>query len=125
MGRVVYAVSLAGSVRKFVPPFASLEVSGVGPAAAFRLDKTGDSAWGTGYGDRILTGQFLWVYPRLARGAYSCVFKALTPKWPAGGDPTIPGQSDQLFTYVVSAVNGSGVESQRGTTGTFNAATCP
>jgi hypothetical protein len=41
-----------------------------------------------------------------------------------GGDATNP-LSGQLFAYVVSAVNASGVESKRGTTGTFNAGTCP
>jgi hypothetical protein len=120
----IYAVSLAGSVRKFVPPFASLEVSGVGAAARFRLDKTGDWTWEDLFAATDVPVSFYRVYRGSIGGAYACVFKATTPKWPAGGDPINPA-AGQLFTYVVSAVNGAGVESIRGTTGTFNTATCP
>ena len=66
---------------------------------------------------------FYRVYRGSVNGAYSCVFKATTPKWTLGGDATNPA-GGQLFAYVVSAVNGAGVETMKGTTGTFNAVTC-
>ncbi len=120
----IYAVSLAGSVRKFVPPFTSLEVSGLGTAAALRLDKTGDWTWEDLFLATDVPVSFYRVYRGSVGGTYACAFKATAPRWPAGGDPTNPADG-QLFTYVVSAVNGAGVESIRGTTGTFNTTTCP
>jgi hypothetical protein len=120
----LYAVGQGGFVRKFVPPFTDLEVSGVGTANAFQLSKTGDWTWEDLFLATDVPVSYYRVYRGSIGGAYTCVLKATLPKWPSGGDATIPA-SDQLFCYVVCAVNGAGAESKRGTTGTFNAATCP
>jgi glucose/arabinose dehydrogenase len=119
-----YAVSLNGSVRKIVPPFADLEVSATGAAAPFLLSKTGDWTWE----DLFLASEepvsFYRVYRGAPGGAYNCIFKATTPKWALGGDAASPGPG-QLFAYVVTAVNASGAESRTGASGTFNGSTCP
>lgn len=120
----MYVTQLGGVVRKIVPPFTDLEVSGPGAAGAMRLDKTGDWTWEDVFLETDVPVSFYRVYRGSLGGAYTCVFKATTPKWPSGGDATNP-VSGQLFCYVVSAVNGVGAESKTGTTGTFNAATCP
>jgi glucose/arabinose dehydrogenase len=120
----IYTVGLNGSVRKVVPPFPDLEVSAEGAAAMLRLDKLGDWTWEDLFLATDVPVSFYRVYRGAVNGAYSCVFKATTPRWPLGGDATNPA-SGQLFAYVVSAVNASGVESKKGTTGTFNAGTCP
>jgi glucose/arabinose dehydrogenase len=120
----LYAVALGGVVEKFVPPFNALEVSGTGAAVVLRLSKTGDWTWENLFLATEVPVSFYRVYRGSVNGAYSCVFKATTPAWPAGGDPVnpIPGQ---LFAYVVRAVNPSNVETAAGTTGTFNSGTCP
>ena len=120
----VYVVSLGGVVRKFVPPFPNLEISGEGAADVLRLDKTGDWTWENLLMATDVPVSFYRIYRGSVNGAYSCVFKSTTPKWPAGGDAQNP-VSDQLFAYVVRAVDAAGVETMAGTTGTFNAGTCP
>jgi hypothetical protein len=120
----IYTVGLNGSVRKVVPPFPDLEVSAEGAAVMLRMDKTGDWTWEDMFLATDVPVSFYRVYRGSVNGAYSCVFKATTPRWSLGGDATNPA-GGQLFAYVVSAVNASGVESKRGTTGTFNAGTCP
>jgi glucose/arabinose dehydrogenase len=120
----IYTVGLNGSVRKVVPPFIDFEVSAAGAAAVLRLDKTGDWTWEDMFLTTDVPVSFYRVYRGTVNGAYSCVFKATTSKWTLGGDATNP-VSGQLFAYVVSAVNGAGVETKKGTTGTFNAGTCP
>jgi glucose/arabinose dehydrogenase len=120
----LYVTNLAGSIRKFVPPFANLEVSAVGAADLLRLDKTGDWTWEDVFKATDVPVTNYRVYRGSIAGAYSCVQKTTLPSWPAGGDPAIPA-TDQLFTYVVTAVNSVGAETATGTTGTFNAATCP
>jgi hypothetical protein len=120
----LYVTNLAGSIRKFVPPFPNLEVSAVGAADLLRLDKTGDWTWEDVFRATDVPVTNYRVYRGSIAGAYSCVQKTTLPSWPAGGDPAIPA-TDQLFTYVVTAVNSVGAETTTGTTGTFNAATCP
>jgi glucose/arabinose dehydrogenase len=120
----IYTVGLNGSVRKVVPPFPDFEVSAAGAATVLRLDKTGDWTWEDLFLATDVPVSFYRVYRGSVNGAYSCVFKATTPKWTLGGDTASP-VGGQLFTYVVSAVNGAGVETMKGTTGTFNAGTCP
>jgi hypothetical protein len=120
----VYGIGIFGFVLKFVPPFADLEVSGRGAAEMLRLDKTGRWTWEDLYLATDVPTTSYRVYRGSVGGAYTCVFKGTTPEWPAGGDPTSPG-ADQLFAYVVTAVDGAGNETKPGTTGSFNAATCP
>jgi hypothetical protein len=64
------------------------------------------------------------VYRGTPSGVFSCVFRATTPKWPAGGDPAVPSPG-QRFAYVVTAIDASGQETKPGATGTFDASTCP
>jgi glucose/arabinose dehydrogenase len=120
----LYAMALGGSVVKFVPPFGSLEVSASGAADALRLSKSGDWTWEDLFLSTEVPVSFYRVYRGAVNGAYSCVFKATSPKWPLGGDPVSP-VSGQLFAYIVRAVDGAGVETAAGTSGTFNAGTCP
>jgi len=120
----LFVVSLNGVVRKIVPPFGDLEVSDFGAAAAFRLSKTGDWTWEDLFLATEVPVSFYRVYRGSVNGAYTCVFKATLPKWPLGGDPVVPAPG-QLFAYVITAVNAFGTETSRGTTGTFNASTCP
>jgi glucose/arabinose dehydrogenase len=120
----LYAMSLGGFVVKVVPPFANLEVSAPGAAAAFRLGKTGDWTWENLFLATDVPVSFYRVYRGAVNGAYSCVFKTTTPAWPSGGDPVNP-VGGQLFAYIVRAVDGAGVETAAGTPGTFNAGTCP
>ncbi len=120
----MYTATLFGEVRKIVPPFPDLEVSGQGAADMFRLAKTGDWTWEDLYLSTESPVSFYRVYRGSVGGAYSCVFKSTTPKWTAGGDPVNPAPG-QLAAYIVTAVNASSQEVRPGTTGTFNASTCP
>jgi hypothetical protein len=120
----LYATELGGSVRKIVPPFGDLEVSGRGAADALRLSKTGDWTWENLFLATEVPVSFYRVYRGSVNGSYTCVLKTTAPKWPLGGDAAVPAVG-QLFAYVVTAINGSVVETERGTTGSFNAATCP
>jgi glucose/arabinose dehydrogenase len=120
----MYFTSLGGTVRKIVPPFAALEVSAQGAAALLRLSKTGDWTWEDLFASTDVPVSFYRVYRGSVNGSYTCIFKPSVPRWTAGGDPAIPPPG-VLYAYVVTAVNASGVETARGTTGSFNAATCP
>jgi hypothetical protein len=120
----LYAISLNGSVLKIVPPVSELEVSARGAADALRLSKTGDWTWEDVFMTTDVPVAFYRVYRGSVNGAYTCVHKATTPKWTLGGDPVTPSPG-QLFTYVVSAVDGAGAETKPGTAGTFNGSACP
>ena len=120
----LYVVSLNGSVLKVVPPFGDLEVSGLGAATSLKLDKAGDWTWENLFLGTDVPVSFYRVYRGSVNGAYSCVLKTSTARWTLGGDVVNPNPG-QLFTYVVTAVDSSGVETERGTTGSFNAAACP
>jgi len=120
----IYIVSLSGTVRKIVPPFGDLEVSAKGAAASLRLSKTGDWTWEDVFASTDFPVSFYRVYRGSVNGAYTCIFKPTVPRWTAGGDPAIPPPG-VLYAYVVTAVNVSGTETARGTTGSFNASTCP
>jgi glucose/arabinose dehydrogenase len=120
----LYITSFPGQVKKIVPPFAALEVSGAEAADRLLLDKTGPWTWEDVFRSTDVPVSYYRVYRGTVGGAYSCAFRATSPTWLAGGDPAIP-PPDHLYAYVVSAVSGTGVESRIGTSGTFNAATCP
>ena len=120
----LFALALNGFAYKIVPTMPDLEVSARGAADMLRLDKTGDWTWENLFLATEVPISFYRVYRGTPGGAYSCVFKTTGPSWPAGGDPAGPAP-DQLFAYIVTAVNATGSETKTGTTGTFNAATCP
>jgi hypothetical protein len=120
----LFVLAQSGSAIKIVPPFADLGVSAPGSGTPFLLDKTGSWTWENLYLATEEPVSFYRVYRGALGGAYTCVFKATTPSWPSGGDPAIPSPS-QLVTYVVTAVNSAGTETKTGTSGTFNATTCP
>jgi glucose/arabinose dehydrogenase len=120
----LYIASLGGTVRKVVPPFGALEVSARGAADPFRLSKTGDWTWEDLFLSTDVPISFYRVYRGAVAGAYTCVLRTTTPKWPLGGDPVNPAPG-QLFAYVVGAVNATGVETELGTEGFFNPSTCP
>ena len=120
----MYIVSLGGSVRKIMPPFGDLEVSAPRAADQFRLSKQGDWTWEDLFQTSDVQASFYRVYRGSLNGAYTCVAKPTAAKWPLGGDAAIP-QPGALSTYVVTAVNASGIETEYGTTGSFNASTCP
>lgn len=120
----LYIASLAGSVLKVVPPFADLEISAVGAASRFILSKTGPWTWEDLTASTDVPVAFYRLYRGTPNGSYACVIKATQPATAAGGDPASPAPG-QLFAYVVVAVDGTGQETLRGTTGTFNPATCP
>jgi glucose/arabinose dehydrogenase len=119
----MYVVDLGGTVRKIVPPFADLEVSAKGAADQFRLNKTGNWTWENLFATSDIPVSFYRVYRGSVNGSYTCAFKTSLPQWP-GGDAAVPPPG-VLYAYVVTAVNSSGVETDRGTTGSFNASTCP
>jgi hypothetical protein len=122
----MYVVELGGigTVHKIMPPFVDLEVSARGAANQLLLSKTGDWIWEDLFQTSDVPVSFYRVYRGSVNGAYNCVFKTTTARWPSGGDPITPAPG-QLFTYVVTAVNSSRVETDYGTTGSFNASTCP
>jgi glucose/arabinose dehydrogenase len=120
----LYITKLGGSVLKIVPPLADLEVSATGAASRFLLSKTSPWTWENLTASTDVPVSFYRVYRGTPNGSYTCVIKATQPMTAAGGDPANPA-SGQLFAYVVVAVDGTGQETTRGTTGTFNPATCP
>jgi glucose/arabinose dehydrogenase len=120
----IYMTARSGTVLKLVPPFPDLEVSGSGAASTLLLDKTGDWTWEDVFLATDEPVSFYRVYRGIPNGAFTCVLKAVTPRWPAGGDATVPA-AGQLFAYVVSAVNAAGEETSTGHPGTFNPTTCP
>jgi glucose/arabinose dehydrogenase len=113
-----------GQVLKLVPPFPNLEVSGDGAGSVLLLDKTGDWTWEDLFRSTDVPVSFYRVYRGTPNGHFDCVLKTTVPKWPAGGDPAAPA-ADQLFAYLVTAVNASSEETATGHPGTFNAASCP
>lgn len=120
----IYAVSLNGFVRKFVPPFIDLEVSGPGAGGMLSLSKGGSWTWEDLFVSTDYPVSYYRVYRGPVGGPYNCVFKATTPSWAGGGDAAVPPVG-QLFAYVVAAVNASGQETKPGTSGTFNPTSCP
>lgn len=120
----LYAVSLNGFVRKIVPPFNDLEVSGAGAGAALSLSKGGNWTWEDLFVSTDYPVSYYRVYRGPVGGPYNCVFKATSPSWPAGGDAAVPAIG-QLFAYVITGVSASGQETRPGTSGTFNPTTCP
>ena len=120
----LYAVALAGFIRKFVPPFADLEVSAAGSAEALILSKTGSWTWESLFAATDVPVSYYRVYRGTPGGAFSCVLRTAALSWPAGGDPANPA-AGQLFAYVVTAVDDLGQETRKGAMGTFDASTCP
>jgi len=120
----IYVMSLGGTVLKIVPPFADLEVSAPGAANRLVLSRNGDWTWENLTSATDVPVSYYRVYRGTPGGSFACVRKALTPSWPAPGDPASP-PAGQLYAYVVTAVNGLGQETVRGAVGTFNASTCP
>ena len=119
-----YLTEYFGTVWKFAPQFADLEVSGRGAADMLRLSKTGDWTWEDLFRATDVAVAQYRVYRSTQGAQYSCAFRTATPTWPAGGDLASP-QPGRLWTYVVTAVNASGLETKRGTPGLFNPSTCP
>jgi glucose/arabinose dehydrogenase len=120
----LFTVALSGTVKKIVPPFTDLEVSGAGAASELLLSKTGTWTWEDLYQSTEEPVNFYRVYRGTIGGAYTCVLKTALPMWSSGGDPTNPAPG-HLNTYVVTAVSPTSQESKPGTSGTFNASTCP
>lgn len=120
----VYAVSLNGFVRKIVPPFIDLEVSGPGAGTGLSLSKSGSWSWENLFASTDYAVSYYRVYRGPVGGPYTCIVKATSPAWPGGGDAAVPPVG-QLFAYVITAVNASGQETKPGTSGTFNSTTCP
>ena len=88
------------------------------------LSRTGDWTWEDLFVATDVPVSFYRVYRGAVNGTYECVHTTATPRWSAGGDPSIP-VSGGLFAYVVAAVNPAGQETNPGTSGTFDATTCP
>jgi hypothetical protein len=122
-GEIYVASDSDGSVRRIVPPFAAIEVSGPGDGSPLRLAKAGDWTWQDLFATEDRPAALYRVYRGAVNGAYACVFLGTAALWP-GGDPAIPSDGE-LYAYVVTAVDAAGAETSPGTTGTFDSASCP
>ena len=120
----LYLVDRSGTVTKMVPPMSALEVSAVGAADQLLLSKTGDWTWEDLSRSAEVAVGFYRVYRGVPNGAFTCVHKALVPRWAAGGDPAVPA-AGELYAYVVTAVSPTNEESATGHPGTFDGTTCP
>ncbi|HZI92781.1 MAG TPA: PQQ-dependent sugar dehydrogenase [Patescibacteria group bacterium] len=107
----IYITDRDGIVLRIVPPFPSLEVSGDGAAADFRLSQ---AAW---VWENL---QFTTMNPvasyRVYRGApaggFRCVLATSATQW-VGGDPALPAPG-AMFAYLVTAISPTGEQTATG-----------
>jgi hypothetical protein len=105
-----------GAVRKFLPPFPELEVSGVGVGAPeqFLLERDGNWSWEDLEFATMHPVDFYRVYRGTPGGTLSCIHSSGAAEWVAG-DPSVP-RPGGLFAYVVTAVEGAEESSSGGRT---------
>lgn len=129
----LYIVDRRGSVYMTVPPLPNFEVAGVGATGQFLLNKVGDWTWeNLQSSSRHPISAYRVYRADVADGIFdageifNCVRTNPSPTWPLGGDPAIPSP-DQLFAYVVTALNGIGEQTSPGGTPvrTLGPSSCP
>ncbi len=125
----LYIVDRDGEIFKIVPVLPNLEVSGAG-ATPLRLERTGDWTWENlaGTSDHPIASYKVYRSFGDGSGTFECIHQRADTAWP-GGDPMNPAPGE-LFSYLVTAVNPSGVESSAGaasdgTPRTRSGAACP
>jgi glucose/arabinose dehydrogenase len=118
----MYVVTLDSYVHKIVPFFQDLEVAAPGSGAPLLLAVSGAWTWEDLYLATEVPVSYYRVYRGTPGGAYTCIARTTTPSWP--GDPATPAVGHML-SYVVTAVDATGQETERGAQGTFDASTCP
>ncbi len=107
-----YLVDRDGLVRKILPPFSDLQVSGVGAADQLLLHRSGNWTWEDLEYSTMHPVGFYRVYRGQPGDVFQCIHSTADPGWP-GGDPVVP-TSGALLAYLVTAVNPSGEESSSG-----------
>jgi glucose/arabinose dehydrogenase len=108
----IYIVDRGGEVFKIVPILSNLQVSGIG-AAPFALDPAGWS-WEDlqATSSHPISSYHVYRSPGNGSGTFDCVFQGPITQW-TGGDPALPTLG-ALFSYVVTAVNAAGQETNPG-----------
>jgi glucose/arabinose dehydrogenase len=108
----IYIVDRGGEVFKIVPVLFNLQVSGPGavPFAPGEIDWSWEDLQASS--GQEVSGYHVYRSPGNGSGAFDCVFQSSLNAWP-GGDPESPALG-ALFSYVVTAVNASGQETDPG-----------
>ncbi len=107
----LYIVDRDGELRKILPPFPDLEVSGRGAGEMFRLHRDGNWTWEDLEFSTMHPVDFYRIYRGVPNGVFVCIHSTPEPFW-TQGDTTVPDPG-QLLAYVVTAVFG-GEETQSG-----------
>jgi hypothetical protein len=121
----IYIVDRGGEVFKILPILPNFQVSGPG-ADPFQLGSP-DWAWEDLQASSSHRITEYRVYRALGNGSgtFDCVFQSSSPTWP-GGDPSTP-DLDELFSYLVTALDAAGGETDpgSGTDSTPRTLSCP
>lgn len=101
----LYVTDRDGEVRRIMPPFTDLEVSGdgVGNAQQFLLGKPNWTWEDLAYSTMHPVAQYRIYRSTTLNGTYSCIFRTTGTSW-AGGDTTRPAVGG-LLHYLVVAVS--------------------
>ncbi len=103
LGELYFADAAAGVVRKILPPFTDLEVSGTGAADRFRVNRSGNWTWEDVERTTMHPVDYYQVYRGVPDGTFTCIHATRSAGWPAG-DATDPS-AGQLLAYLVTAVS--------------------
>jgi len=117
----VYLVARSGSIHKLVPPFNTVEVSGVG-APMFDVQRDIDWSWEDVQFNNMVPVTEYRVYRGVPNGTFDCIHSTPTTSWI--GDPVDPGDG-ALFAYVVTAVSGGTQSSSGDPERTLSPNACP
>jgi len=102
-GEIYLADAAAGTVRKILPPFPDLEVSGAGAADMFLVNRPGNWSWQDLAFETMHPFDYYRVYRGVPNGTFSCIHSTRATDW-AAGDATDP-LAGELLAYLVTAVS--------------------
>jgi glucose/arabinose dehydrogenase len=115
----LYAIDRDGVILKLVPPLSDFEVSGSGVLDVDLLDleRNANWTWEDLEFNSMHPIEYYSIYRGTPGGIFDCIHSTTATDWI--GDPADPGPG-QVTGYLVTATNGTGVESGAGSGRTLN-----
>jgi glucose/arabinose dehydrogenase len=109
----VYTVHQNGTIRKLVPPLSDFEVSGNGvlDTETFLLSDSGDWTWEDLRYNSSHPVDYYSVYRTTLGGIFDCIHATNATSWAGDTATPLPGE---VYAYLVTATNASGVETSGG-----------